>query len=173
MTKPSEYAATHSLEEIKEELESKRFPVEVAVHSLENWFNFGAIVRICHNFQVKNIVGVDLGSYYRKADLGTRKFENIIKLSMDDFLERYSGRSIIAFESRPELKTESLFDFVYPENPVLFFGSEKHGVPDRILTNASNVVSIPMYGVHNDHNIAVACGIALYSWHQKYREIAT
>jgi tRNA (guanosine-2'-O-)-methyltransferase len=170
MTKPSEYVSTHSLEEIKQELDSKRFPVDVAVHSLDNWFNFGAVVRICHNFQVNSIIGVDLGSYYRKADLGTRKFESIIKLSMSDFLETYANRSIVAFESRPELETENLFDFVFPDNPILFFGSEKSGVPDQILKNAKNVVSIPMYGVHNDHNIAVACGIALYDWTKKYRE---
>jgi len=55
--------------------------------------------------------------------------------------------------------------YTYPEEPILLFGSEKTGVHDTLLEKSCAVVSIPMYGLHNDHN--VACGIVLYDYVSK------
>jgi len=165
MTKPDmSLFEGKSIEEIRTDLDGHRFPADVAVYSIDNYFNLGAIIRICHNFQIRNIIAVDIPKYYRKADLGTRKYETIIKVSMDDFLEKYGTRNIVAFEKRPGLLTQDLRKYTYPEEPILLFGSEKTGIHDMLLAKACAVVSIPMYGVHNDHNVGVACGIVLYDY---------
>lgn len=158
-----------SVKEIKEALDEVRHPIDVAVYSLDNYFNFGAIIRVCHNFLVRSVIGVDLPQHYRKADLGTRKYENILKITSEEFFKTYGARNIVAFERRPGVDTKDLCGFVWPENPVMFLGSEKTGVPDEVLAVAHSVVSIPMYGVHNDHNVAIACGIGLYDYTSKRR----
>ena len=168
MTKPDTTLTDgKTLEEIRMGLDVHRFPVDVAVYSIDNYFNLGAIVRICHNFQIRNIIAVDLPKYYRKADLGTRKYETIVKVSMEEFLEQYGNRNIVALEKRPGMITKDLRSFSYPEEPILLFGSEKTGVHDTLLEKSCAVVSIPMYGLHNDHNVAVACGIVLYDFVSK------
>ncbi len=73
----------------------------------------------------------------------------------------------MAFECRPDLKTVPLYDFEWPKDPIMFFGSEKFGVPEAALKMAHSVVSIPVQGVLNDFNVGVAAGIAMYDWMAK------
>lgn len=157
-----------SMEEIRSALDDVRHPIDIAVWSIENYFNFGSIVRISHNFLVRTIYAVDIPTYYKRADMGTHKFENIVKLPMQDFLSMSKERNIVAFERRADLESQDLRTFRWPSEPIAFFGSEKTGVPDAILERARAVVSIPMYGVHNDQNVAVAAGIGLYDFVTKH-----
>jgi tRNA G18 (ribose-2'-O)-methylase SpoU len=153
---------------VRAALNEVRHPIDVAVFSSENYFNFGSIIRTCHNFLVRNIYAVDLPAHYERADLGTRKFENIVRLTLAEFLELTKDRSIVAMERRPGMPSIDLVSFTWPANPIVFFGSEKTGVPDVILEKAESIVSIPMYGIHNDHNVAVAAGIAIYDFVSKF-----
>ena len=158
-----------SIEQVKEALNEVRHPVDVAVWSIDNYFNFGSIVRTSHNFLVRNIYAVDVPNYYRRADMGARKFETITKLTLDEFLVLMDTRNVVAFEKRHDLNTQDLRTFIWPELPILFFGSEKTGVPDSVLKKAKAVVSVPMFGLHNDHNVSIACGIGLYDYVNKHR----
>ena len=158
-----------SKEEIKETLNEIRHPFDVAVYGCKNYFNFGAITRIAHNNLCRNVYSVDMEGYYKRASMSARRWENIIKMSMQEFLEAHQGRSIISFERRAEqLTTEPLYTFKWPENPIMFFGAEDFGVPNEILTASESIVSIPVYGILNDHNVAVSSGIAMYDWLTKY-----
>lgn len=158
-------------ETIKLTLNSVRNPFSVAVWGSTNYFNLGSIIRSSHSFLAKEIFAVDIeGGFYKKATMGTHKWENIHKVSCEKFLELTSGRPIIAFEKRHGLPGVDIIDFSYPENPILLFGCEKHGVPDVLLEKAVEIVYIPMDGLHNDFNLAVAVGIVLYDWKLKRRK---
>jgi len=162
-----------SKEELKTMVNQNRHPVDVAVWHTTNYFNFGAIVRSCHNFAIRSIhaieVAPDSGLMYEKATMGTHKYENIVKDSIDEFIEFSSGRNIVAFERRHDLMTSDIRNFEYPDNPILLFGSEKFGVPDVLLERAKHVVHIPQFGIHNDMNLAVAVGIVLYDFVSKMK----
>lgn len=155
-----------SKEEIKEILDEVRHPFEVAIHSSENHFNFGAIVRTGHSFLCRKFWMVDFTKFYKRAAMGTHKWEHIDKCTMHEFLKLNAGRNIVAFEKREGVKSVDIQGFEYPDNPILFFGSEKFGVPDEILERAQ-VVTIPLYGVHNDLNVAMAAGIAMFDYISK------
>jgi len=154
--------------QLREQLAPKRFPVSVAIYGTENYFNLGAIVRVAHGFLCKELIAIDCPSYYRKAAMGCNKWEDIVNVSLQEFLEQYNARPIISFERRADLESKSLYEFKYPQNPILVFGSEKHGVPDSLLNASQSVVTIPMYGLINDMNLANAVSIAIYDWHSKY-----
>jgi tRNA G18 (ribose-2'-O)-methylase SpoU len=158
-------------EEIRDTLNEVRFPVEVAVWHTDNYYNFGAIVRNCHNFLVRSIHAIDVASdsglMYEKATMGTHKYENIYRHSTQEFLNYIGDRPLIAFERRHGLVNEDLRYYSYPANSVLLFGSERGGVPDVLLNRADSVVSIPQFGIHNDMNLSVAVGIVLYDWVNK------
>ena len=152
---------------VKETLQEIRHPFEVAVYSSENYYNFGAILRVAHNFLVRKVWMVDFSDFYKKASMGTHRWETIQEATLAEFLELHKDRNIVAFERRPDLDSEDIRHFQYPEDPILFFGSEKFGVPERILEQAHSVVSIPVFGVHNDYNQAVAAGIGMYDFISK------
>lgn len=166
-------------EEIRSSLDAVRHPVSVAVFG-SNYFNNAAIIRTAHQFLVKEIILVDCPKFYKKATMGTHKWENITHLTLENFLCRFSlipnssdDRSIVVFERRLGLESEDLMFYSYPKNPILCFGNEKTGVPEEIINLAkihssqngkNNIVSIPQYGLHNDLNLANAASIVLYDW---------
>lgn len=155
-------------EEVKEILSQIRHPIDIAVFDSSNYFNLGAIIRTAHSFLVGNIYAVDLPDYYPKATMGTRKWETIIKLSSDEFFKIVSGRNIVAMERRPNLETESLYTFSWPDNPVVLFGGEKTGLSDETLSKCNHVVSVPIYGINRDLNVSVIAGTVLYDWANKF-----
>ncbi len=156
-------------EGIRETLNEVRFPVDVAVWHTDNYYNFGSIVRNCHNFLVRGIHAIEItegsGLMYEKATMGTHKYENIYSHTLDSFMRYCDNRPLVAFERREGIRGEDLRYYSYPPNCILLFGSEKTGIPDILMSRADSIVSIPQYGIHNDMNLSVAVGIALYSWH--------
>ena len=156
-----------SNEEIIESLNEVRLPFDVAVFSSENYFNMASIIRTCHVHLCTKIWQVDFDKYYEKATMCTDKWENIESITLDNFISETKNRNIVAFERRSELDTKDLRTFSYPNRPILFFGSEKFGVPEDIIKLAHSVVSIPVFGITNDLNIGVAAGIAMYDFVNK------
>lgn len=156
-----------SKEEIKTSLAQIRHPVDIAVYSTENYYNLGSIIRMSHNFLVRRIYAIDT-PYYKRAAMGTHKWEDIRKRSLSDFVTEMEGRNVVAFEKRQGLVTDDLRAFSWPDLPVIVLGSEKTGIPDDILKIARNVVSVPMFGVHNDQNVATVAGIAVYDFITKH-----
>jgi len=155
-------------EEIKSVLKEIRHSFDVAIFDSSNYFNLGSIVRTAHNFMCNKIYSINLEEYYRPAAKAAKKYEEIEYYSLNEFIKTFLNRSIVSMERRPGLlNTEDLMTFQWPSNPIIFFGSEKTGVPDEILNISTNVVSIPQYGLVNDFNIAVAGGIVMYDWIRK------
>lgn len=156
-------------DEIKECLEAVRHPFEIAVCNSENYFNCGSIIRTAHNFLARKVHMVGLEKYYKKATMGAKKYEVIEKHSIEEFVEMTFGRNVVALERRPPyLETKDLIHFEWPDDPIMVLGGEKYGIPDEIMKIACDVVSVPVYGVLNDFNVAVCAGIAMYDWCVKH-----
>lgn len=157
-------------DEICDALDEVRQPVSIAIYGSKNEFNIGGMIRTAHNFLVRDIHLVDVEWFYEKGALSTLKYEKRhLKRwsSLDSFIEGMRGRNIVSFERREHLDCYDIRSYRYPDNPILFFGSEKTGVPDQILDASHSIVTIPMLGLNNDHNVTVSSGIALYDWYQK------
>lgn len=172
-----------SKEEIKETLDPIRHPVKVAIFGSDNYFNVGAIIRTCHVFLVDEVILVDIPKFYEKAAMGTHKWENITHMTLEEFCRQHSVYSssggptvLVGFERRPDMRTEELFRFKFPRNPILCFGSEKTGLPDEVIelirgyesSELGGLVSIPQYGLQNDMNLSNAVSIAIYDWLAKH-----
>lgn len=153
-------------EEIRQSLDPVRHPVKIAVCGSDNYFNVGAIIRSAHIFLVKEIILIDIPQFYERATMGTHKWENIRHVTTEEFLTE--NLPLVCFERRPDLDSQNLMGFSYPENAVLVFGNEKTGIPDQILAKAHSVVCIPQYGLQNDMNLANAMSIGIYDWTLKH-----
>lgn len=166
------FTATSRIE-LKKALDEVRHPLEVAVigngsnNEDPNYFNSGAIIRTCHNFLVKKIHLIDRGKFYQKATMGSHKFENINHWTANSFVKEFKDRNIVCLERRESLKTKNLYYYNWPSNPILVFGNEKTGVPNKILNIATDIVSIEQYGINNDFNLATSAGIVIYDFMAK------
>lgn len=170
MTSPDPRLKDLTSEEIRKSLVPQRYPFEIASYSTCNYFNFGSMIRTAHNFLCRKLYAVEMdGKFYKKACMGAKKYEDIEACTLQEFLKRTERRNLVVFERRRGLESVPLYDFVWPSEPILFFGGEKHGVPDEAIEAAHSVVSIPIDGVLNDFNVGVAAGIASYDWISKNR----
>ena len=74
-----------------------------------------------------------------------------------------------------------LRNFIFEKNDILLFGREDNGLPDNIISQSQELISIFMpnkaselnnnIGVRS-LNLSVACGIALYEAHKQINKIS-
>ncbi len=155
--------------EIRENLQTLRRPLRIAVLRAGNPFNVGAIIRVAHSFLVGEIVLVGDEPFYRRAAMGMDKYENLVYLPTDDALvawARERNLPVIAFER--EHAQVDLWRAELPAACLMVFGSETTGVSPALLQAADAVVGIPMYGINNSFPVAVAAGIGMAEWTRRH-----
>ena len=59
--------------------------------------------------------------------------------------------------------TKNLADFSPKKRVALVVGNEVRGLTPALRQRLDALVSIPMAGIKESYNVAVACGIALYA----------
>lgn len=153
-----------STEEVIRELRPLRNDFSIAVHSLDNAFAVGAIIRVAHSFLVREIIVIGSAPYYEKASMGMEKYETITRVEDDDaFFAHVSGRPVWGVEK--ELATVGLYDApAFPKDVVFVLGSERKGLSKEFAARCNEVAAIPMYGVNNSFPVAIAAGIVMSEW---------
>jgi tRNA G18 (ribose-2'-O)-methylase SpoU len=156
-------------EEIRASLDLLRRPLSIAVLRSHNPFNVGAIIRTAHSFLVRDIVLVGNEPYYERAAMGMQRYENIVNLADEEALvpwARSRGLHLAVFE-REQARVD-LWRAKLPEECLMVFGSESHGVPAQLVACADEVVGIPMYGINHSFPVTVAAGIAMAEWTRRH-----
>jgi tRNA G18 (ribose-2'-O)-methylase SpoU len=158
------------LEEIRASLEKLRRPISIAVLRAQNPFNVGAIIRVAHSFLVREIILVGTEPFYERGAMGMDRYENIVEVPTDAALlahVRDRGRGkLLVFEK--DAARVDLWHADLPDECVMVFGSEAHGVPDELVRAADLVVGIPMYGINHSFPVTVAAGIAMAEWTRRH-----
>ena len=158
-------------EQVRELLAPLRNDLSIAIHSAQNAFAVGAIIRVAHSFLVREILVIGDAPYYPKASMGMHHYENVVHVEDDDAFFRHVGdRPMWAVEK--DRATVDLYAVEeYPRDVVLVLGSERMGLPDSVLARAKQVVGIPMYGINHSFPVTVAAGIVLSDWaRRRYRK---
>ena len=157
------------LEEIRASLGKLRRPLSIAVLRARNPFNVGAIIRVAHSFLVREIVLVGSERYYERGAMGMDRYENIVCVDDEAALVarvRARGDKLVVFEK--DAAKVDLWHAELPEECLMVFGSESHGVPEELINAADMVVGIPMYGINNSFPVTVAAGIAMAEWTRRH-----
>lgn len=155
---------------VREALLPLRNDFSVAVHSCQNAFAVGAIIRVAHSFLAREVLIVGDEPYYAKASMGMEKYERVIAVPDEAELFRVAGgRPVWALEK--DSARRSLYDArPFPVGVVFAFGSERAGLPQSFLRRCDEVVGIPIYGVNHSLPVAVAAGIVMSEWaRRRYR----
>jgi tRNA G18 (ribose-2'-O)-methylase SpoU len=151
-------------EAVRAALAPLRNDFSVALHSCQNPFAVGAIIRVAHSFLAREIIVIGDSPYYAKASMGMEKYETVVTVADDDaFFAHVRGRPVWALEK--DHARRSLYEVsAFPPDVVLVLGSERFGLPQGMVNAADDVIGIPMYGVNHSFPVAVAAGIVMSEW---------
>lgn len=153
-----------SVETVRDTLRPLRNDFSIALHTAENPFAVGAIIRVAHSFLAREIILIGHAPYYEKASMGMEKYESIVRVPSEPaFFEHVAGRPLWAVEKDAATMNVNTVES-FPKDVVFLFGSERFGVPTSALERACITIGIPIYGVNHSLPLAIAAGIVMNEW---------
>jgi tRNA G18 (ribose-2'-O)-methylase SpoU len=136
--------------------------------SFQRQMNIGALLRCADAGMAREVVIIGRRGWSKTGAMGGTRCVPYRHLRTPgdaiDYLKA-SGMSIVAVEKND--RSVSLFDCVYPPRPAFVLGNEVYGVHRDFLQAADLIVEIPMYGIIQSLNVAVAGAVVMYDYLQK------
>ncbi len=158
-----------TVDAIKTDLDTTRFPLEIAIENLERDFNMGTIVRSANAFNVRKIHIVGRRQWNKRGAMVTDKYMNIeYHASVEAFAQAVIDKRIIAIDN-VDGATELAKSELPARDLVLVFGSESNGLSDEMLAISDKVVAIEQFGSTRSLNVGVAAGVIMYDWLRRVR----
>ncbi len=142
--------------------------LSVAVINLSNEENVGGIIRTASAANLKEVVIVGRKKWKKGSATGAHSKINVIRMrTTEEFLSycQKQGYSLISIEIGRD--SQNIFNYMYPNNPILVIGNEGTGVPESILEKSIARLYIPQYGGVECLNAATSGNIAIYDWVRK------
>ena len=145
----------------------------VAMEDVFQMHNTSAVVRTCEVFGVQQAHSIE-GRFGKRLDakiaMGAQKWLDVFRYndtqSCIDAL-RAQGYQIVA--TTPHKDAYFLNDFDISKKSAFFFGTEKEGLSEQVLSQADTYLKIPMVGFTESLNISVAVAIVLQQLTDKLR----
>ena len=145
----------------------------VAMEDVFQMHNTSAVVRTCEVFGVQQAHSIE-GRFGKRLDakiaMGAQKWVDVFRYndtqSCIDTL-RVQGYQIVA--TTPHKDAYFLNDFDISKKSAFFFGTEKEGLSQQVLSQADTYLKIPMVGFTESLNISVAVAIVLQQLTDKLR----
>ncbi|WP_461532832.1 TrmH family RNA methyltransferase [Sinomicrobium sp.] len=145
----------------------------VAVEDIFQMHNTSAVIRSCDVFGIQDIHIIEK-RFRKKLDkniaMGAQKWVDVYTYQsarecMDSL--RAEGYAIIA--TTPHDDDCYVEDFDVSRKSALFFGTERDGLSQEILSEADGYLKIPMQGFTESLNISVSAAIILHSLSSRLR----
>lgn len=145
----------------------------VAMEDVFQMHNTSAVVRTCEVFGVQQAHSIE-GRFGKRLNakiaMGAQKWVDVFRYndtqSCIDTL-RAQGYQIVA--TTPHKDAYFLNDFDISKKSAFFFGTEKEGLSQQVLSQADTYLKIPMVGFTESLNISVAVAIVLQQLTDKLR----
>lgn len=133
---------------------------EIGIYHIKNKSNIGTLWRSAHQLGASGIFTI--GKRYHHQSSDTHKTPRHIPLrhylTFDEFLlNRPSGSLLIGIE----MGGISLSKFSHPKQCAYLLGAEDSGLPDKILNQCNQIVSLEAIG-QDSYNVSVAGSIIMY-----------
>lgn len=175
----SEFITEKRLETFKDVLSMRTRHISVVLEDIYQPHNASAVLRSCDCFGIQDVHIIENENEYSlnpDVALGSSKWINMIKYnktknntSLAINRLRKSGYRIIA-TTLHEKKSTSLEELDLKKGKIaLFFGTEMKGLSKKMLSEADEYITIPMFGFTESLNISVATAISLYYLTNKLR----
>jgi TrmH family RNA methyltransferase len=147
----------------------------VALWEIADPGNLGSIMRTVDAVNANGIILVDnctdpYDPGAIRASMGAIFSNKLVKCSLPEFIE-WVEKSKITLIGTSDAANTYYRDVIFPDDLVLMMGSERQGMPGTLLKACKRVVGIPMNGISDSLNIAVATAIILYEVFDQKRKV--
>jgi len=145
-----------------------RRDVYVLLDNVRSALNVGSIFRSCDAAMVKRLFLCEITAYPPNAKLAKTALgaERYVPWEYHETTDtalariRELGIPLVSVETEPG--SVDYLEYTFPRPVCLAFGHEVAGVSEEVLAASNAVVHIPMSGIKNSVNVAVAHGIVLF-----------
>ncbi|MFE7130255.1 TrmH family RNA methyltransferase [Streptomyces sp. NPDC057638] len=138
---------------------ARRSPI-VVLDNPRNLGNIGAVVRLAAGFGATGVITTgDIDPWHPnavRAGAGLHFATAVERLELDDFPE---GPLYVLDPDGEDIRGMGL-----PDDALLVFGSERHGVSAPVRERATRLVSLPMRPRVSSYNLATSVAMALFHW---------
>jgi|SRR5919202_4263384 tRNA G18 (ribose-2'-O)-methylase SpoU len=156
-----------TVQAIKEELDKRRFELEIAIENWQHDFNIGTIVRSANAFNATAVHIIGRRHWNRRGAMVTDRYLTIHHhKTVAEFVKAVGEKHIIAVDNLPG--AAALSKTTLPKKVVLVFGGEGPGVSEEMRQAAEKMVFIEQFGSTRSVNVGVAAGIVMYAWLQQH-----
>jgi tRNA G18 (ribose-2'-O)-methylase SpoU len=156
--RPSERANRETLSRLP-----RTAPV-VVLDNPRNLGNVGAVVRLAAGFGATGVVTTgDLDPWHSNA---VRAGAGLHYATAVERLEQTEGRTELppgpVFALDPE--GEDIRALAIPDDALIVFGSERHGISSELRDRADRLVALPMRPLVSSYNLATSVAMTLFRW---------
>jgi RNA methyltransferase, TrmH family len=137
----------------------RRAPV-VVLDRPRNLGNVGAVVRLAAGFAVTGVVTTgDLDPWHANAVRAGAGLHYATAVERIRTQELPPGPLYVLDPEGKDIRDSDL-----PDDALVVFGSERHGVSAELRERADHLVALPMRDRVSSYNLATSAGMALYHW---------
>lgn len=148
----------------------------VVLDSVADPGNLGTILRTCDSTGCKGVILLDQSTdpydpSCIRASMGALFSQKLVKASFEDFAawKRDNGLPVVGTSDKAQ---QNYHSYRYPGSLAVLMGSERQGLQPRHLELCDAVVRIPMVGISDSLNLAVATAVVLYEVFNQKQEAA-
>ena len=146
----------------------QKFPITIVCDAIRTPENIGMCFRIAESFGVSKIYLHESSPSMENRIVKKTARNTINQISWENYVNfqtlvqqlKSNGNTIVGIEITDKSIDIQDFDFTNSDKIVLLLGSERHGIQNIDLLDAS--VSIPMYGRNSSMNVIHSLAITLY-----------
>ena len=154
-----------SVEAIRDDLDTSRFPFHVAIENWEHDLNIGTVVRNANAFGASAVHIVGKRRWNRRGAMVTDRYQHVVHHPSIEDLLNWCGSEGVPLVGIDNLDgSVPLETYSLPEKCVLLFGQEGPGLSSAAHQACDAVCSIAMFGSTRSINAGVASGIAMHAW---------
>lgn len=153
---------------IRKDLQQNAFPFAVLMENFQGDFNLSSVLRSCNAMNGREMFYLGRKQYDRRGTVGTHHYTDIINIPNRDELLKLKNRYTFVALENSVAQSESIYNFAWPDNPLIIIGEEGVGITQETLQLCDRFVYIPQYGSVRSMNAAVAGSIAMNDFVSKY-----
>ena len=155
--------------------EQRRF--SVGCINITGELNIGMMIRSACLFGAENFYIFGRKKFDKRSTVGAEKYINIVQYTFDDPMHAdesilnqltLMNHDIILCETGGEVlgKDNWTYDKNNPpvQHPLFLFGSESHGIPEKVSNAFDRKISIPQRGVMRSFNVSAAMNIIVWDY---------
>ncbi|UZD38283.1 RNA methyltransferase [Capnocytophaga ochracea] len=145
----------------------------VAMEDVFQMHNTSAVVRTCEVFGVQQAHSIE-GRFGKRLDakiaMGAQKWVDVFRYNdTQSCIDALCAQGYQIVATTPHKDAYFLNDFDISKKSAFFFGTEKEGLSEQVLSQADTYLKIPMVGFTESLNISVAVAIVLQQLTDKLR----